>query len=619
MAPVLPPGFRFHPTDEELVAYYLKRKINGHKIELEIIPEVDLYKCEPWDLPGKESECKKLTQIPFPKEETGNEFKHSLGILLLLFDAYALCRVSKKTTTIPKIGEHYVSTTYRMPCEHSSSIELYSDHGRSEEFESSNYPMHKNIDTCSTSYRPIGSPLDISESRNGKWAPSMDGFGMSPSQFPSYSTIPYPPSKVNMALECARLQHRFTLPPLEVEDFPQVGLADMKVTQQPSMPESTSTHRTDILQEIRSVAHASQELINQSSFQDTWGGNYAATDHDFTFMDGKNVQHNMLSDMMMNSTRWADKYWMDPSTSSRSIEIGDLDETFKTQRMVENLRWFGMSNNDLDKSFMEETKIVPIENISSFRGREEHEVQGENGHADDCMGFNDTDDFSLGFINDEPNDDTYIDESNVDDLTSSPSFEVVEDIKVNHGLFVSTRQATETFFHQLVPSQTVKIYLNPAVVTGNFSIEKADSTKSYGKETTISAAKETFVGSKSSVQYPWRNLARNVVCLIVIILMHCFYLGENVENGKLMDGFMGSGCVGDEGCCPSKNIKPMMKPAGRLIKWDDNKKEKDLLVTIRGGGGSKFGVFLKKLGLFLTISFALCTILVNHIFHGPLT
>lgn len=53
MAPVsLPPGFRFHPTDEELVAYYLNRKINGRKIDLEIIPEVDLYKCEPWDLPG---------------------------------------------------------------------------------------------------------------------------------------------------------------------------------------------------------------------------------------------------------------------------------------------------------------------------------------------------------------------------------------------------------------------------------------------------------------------------------------------------------------------------------------------------------------------------------------
>ncbi|KAI4374459.1 hypothetical protein MLD38_012452 [Melastoma candidum] len=54
MAPVgLPPGFRFHPTDEELVNYYLKRKINGREIELDIIPEVDLYKCEPWELAEK--------------------------------------------------------------------------------------------------------------------------------------------------------------------------------------------------------------------------------------------------------------------------------------------------------------------------------------------------------------------------------------------------------------------------------------------------------------------------------------------------------------------------------------------------------------------------------------
>ncbi|KAK9043717.1 hypothetical protein V6N11_072051 [Hibiscus sabdariffa] len=54
MAPMtLPPGFRFHPTDEELVAYYLHSKITGLPVELEIIPEVDLYKFEPWDLPDK--------------------------------------------------------------------------------------------------------------------------------------------------------------------------------------------------------------------------------------------------------------------------------------------------------------------------------------------------------------------------------------------------------------------------------------------------------------------------------------------------------------------------------------------------------------------------------------
>ncbi|XVE65266.1 hypothetical protein DITRI_Ditri07aG0167400 [Diplodiscus trichospermus] len=49
----LPPGFRFHPTDEELVGYYLKRKTAGLEIELEVIPVIDLYKFDPWELPEK--------------------------------------------------------------------------------------------------------------------------------------------------------------------------------------------------------------------------------------------------------------------------------------------------------------------------------------------------------------------------------------------------------------------------------------------------------------------------------------------------------------------------------------------------------------------------------------
>ncbi|ESQ55619.1 hypothetical protein EUTSA_v10027064mg [Eutrema salsugineum] len=49
----LPPGFRFHPTDEELIGYYLSRKVEGLEIELEVIPEIDLYKFEPWELPDK--------------------------------------------------------------------------------------------------------------------------------------------------------------------------------------------------------------------------------------------------------------------------------------------------------------------------------------------------------------------------------------------------------------------------------------------------------------------------------------------------------------------------------------------------------------------------------------
>ncbi|GAB2224040.1 hypothetical protein Droror1_Dr00004786 [Drosera rotundifolia] len=46
----VPPGFRFHPTEEELVGYYLQRKINSMRIDLDIIVDIDLYKMEPWDI-----------------------------------------------------------------------------------------------------------------------------------------------------------------------------------------------------------------------------------------------------------------------------------------------------------------------------------------------------------------------------------------------------------------------------------------------------------------------------------------------------------------------------------------------------------------------------------------
>jgi hypothetical protein len=49
----LPPGFRFHPTDEELVVQYLKRKAFSCPLPASIIPEVDVCKADPWDLPGE--------------------------------------------------------------------------------------------------------------------------------------------------------------------------------------------------------------------------------------------------------------------------------------------------------------------------------------------------------------------------------------------------------------------------------------------------------------------------------------------------------------------------------------------------------------------------------------
>lgn len=46
------PGFRFHPTDEELVGFYLKRKIQQRSLPIELIRQLDIYKYDPWDLPS---------------------------------------------------------------------------------------------------------------------------------------------------------------------------------------------------------------------------------------------------------------------------------------------------------------------------------------------------------------------------------------------------------------------------------------------------------------------------------------------------------------------------------------------------------------------------------------
>ncbi|XP_058773228.1 NAC domain-containing protein 92-like [Vicia villosa] len=49
----LPPGFRFHPTDEELITHYLSQKVLDNCFCALAIGEVDLNMCEPWDLPWR--------------------------------------------------------------------------------------------------------------------------------------------------------------------------------------------------------------------------------------------------------------------------------------------------------------------------------------------------------------------------------------------------------------------------------------------------------------------------------------------------------------------------------------------------------------------------------------
>ncbi|KAK6133074.1 hypothetical protein DH2020_033113 [Rehmannia glutinosa] len=47
----LPPGFRFHPRDEELICDYLMKWVTGLCDDHPLLIQVDLNKCEPWDIP----------------------------------------------------------------------------------------------------------------------------------------------------------------------------------------------------------------------------------------------------------------------------------------------------------------------------------------------------------------------------------------------------------------------------------------------------------------------------------------------------------------------------------------------------------------------------------------
>lgn len=49
----MPPGFRFHPTDEELITHYLSNKVVDSTFFAKAIGEVDMNRIEPWELPSK--------------------------------------------------------------------------------------------------------------------------------------------------------------------------------------------------------------------------------------------------------------------------------------------------------------------------------------------------------------------------------------------------------------------------------------------------------------------------------------------------------------------------------------------------------------------------------------
>ncbi|KAK1439287.1 hypothetical protein QVD17_05103 [Tagetes erecta] len=595
MAPVsLPPGFRFHPTDEELVAYYLKKKINGHEIELEVIPEVDLYKCEPWDLPGKSllpskdlewyfftprdrkypngSRTNRATKGGYwkatGKDRKVNSQSRAMGMKktlvyyrgraphgsrtdwvmheyrlderecenasgLQLQDAYSLCRVFKKSLNPPPktttIGvDQYATAT----SDNSSFTDLYSEGGRTgQDMETYNYKTPARASGSSSVFHGSHDDDLISDTNyDVKWTQylSEDAFSFTNPSFSNCANPPnYHPLKVDIGVECARLQQRLSLPPLQVQDFNPADGVTNYVDMIKNMPQSTNNaipidSHQDILHQIFSNIGPQNIINHQDAAWDIASNiNYAGIDDEFSFMPNDDNQ-------MQGSGSF--KFMGDDQViSTRFVQIEDVvGGQMKTDRMVENLRWVGMSNEDLESAFLDDHKSVPVDHISSFK-REEHEVQGENSNNN-----NNTDAHfaPCGFINEDMNSlsNNFLDvEGDLDDFSTTPTFEIYQKTEVSHGLLVSTRQVSNTFFHQIMPSQTVKVQLN------------LGQTSTHDETQPIKRLE--FENFKSFMCSKPLETTSPVVNLVSLLLICCIYLGS---TNSMADGD-GDGDCGDDG------------------------------------------------------------------------
>ncbi|XP_074315792.1 NAC domain-containing protein 83-like [Silene latifolia] len=69
----LPPGLRFHPTDEELLFEYLRCKVFDLSLPASIIPQIGFLNFDPWELPGNPEERRYF----FSKKEQKNKKQRS--------------------------------------------------------------------------------------------------------------------------------------------------------------------------------------------------------------------------------------------------------------------------------------------------------------------------------------------------------------------------------------------------------------------------------------------------------------------------------------------------------------------------------------------------------------
>ena len=158
--------------------------------------------------------------------------------------------------------------------------------------------------------------------------------------------------KVDIAIECARLQHRLTLPPLEVEGswshtFGATSIPYKMGMCQPYFNKGSSSNTGgDILDEILSVAQAQQDLI-QTDFE------YNTPSMIGGFMshgDPMNQQKESSLNPLMDNSSWED------SNLNRMVNFSDLVVFQDTNLDKVNITNF-LNSNPFIHSFLKEVFI----------------------------------------------------------------------------------------------------------------------------------------------------------------------------------------------------------------------------------------------------------------------